>query len=128
MSTTILAGATDDHGVRKILLRYKVREEAVKVETLHEEKAGARELAIRYGWTLGTYGLLPGDEIEYQVGPSTERGRRLQTTWSAAPSFRRPRYSPTCGRSGRDPSTRSDASRTCAQQKSRDRSTGPRAS
>ena len=91
MGTTILAGATDDHGVRKILLRYKVREEAVKVETLHEEKAGARELAIRYGWTLGTYGLLPGDEIEYQVGAVD--GNAVdgpQTTWSDTRRLRFP--------------------------------------
>ena len=91
MSTTILAGATDDHGVRKILLRYKVREEAVKMETLHEEKAGARELAIRYGWTLGTYGLLPGDEIEYQVGAVD--GNAVdgpQTTWSDTRRLRFP--------------------------------------
>ncbi|HEX5031087.1 MAG TPA: hypothetical protein VFX78_06495 [Candidatus Eisenbacteria bacterium] len=91
MGTTILAGATDDHGVRKILLRYKVREEAVKVETLHEEKAGARELAIRYGWALGSYGLLPGDEIEYQVGAVD--GNAVdgpQTTWSDTRRLRFP--------------------------------------
>jgi len=91
MGTTIIAGATDDHGVRKILLRYRVRDEAVKVETLHEEKAGARELAIRYGWSLGTYGLLPGDEIEYQVGAVDGNGvDGPQTTWSDSRRLRFP--------------------------------------
>jgi uncharacterized membrane protein YqjE len=91
MSATILAGATDDHGVRQILLRYRVREEAVKIERLHDEKAGARELAIRYGWLLGSFGLLPGDEIEYQVGAVD--GNAVdgpQTTWSDSRRLRFP--------------------------------------
>src|SRR5258705_2643998 len=64
MTTVILAGATDDHGVRKILLRYRVRQEPERVENLHEEQPGARELAIRYSWALGGYSLLPGEEVE----------------------------------------------------------------
>ena len=91
MSATILAGATDDHGVRKILLRWRVREQPVKTEVLHDEKAGARELAIRYGWPLGTFGLLPGDEIEYQVGAVD--GNAVdgpQTTWSDTRRLRFP--------------------------------------
>ena len=83
MTSTIIAGATDDHGVRKMLLRYHAREEAPRVETLHEEKAGSRELAIRYTWPLQAMNLLPGEEIAYQVGAVD--GNAVdgpQTAWS----------------------------------------------
>ncbi|HEU4724045.1 MAG TPA: DUF4175 family protein [Candidatus Eisenbacteria bacterium] len=83
MTATIVAGATDDHGVRKMLLRYHAREETPRVETLHEEKAGSRELAIRYTWPLQAMSLLPGEEIAYQVGAVD--GNAVdgpQTTWS----------------------------------------------
>ena len=83
MTATIVAGATDDHGVRKLLLRYRAREDAPRVETLHEEKAGSRELAIRYTWPLQTLNLLPGEEIAYQVGAVDGNGvDGPQTTWS----------------------------------------------
>ena len=91
MTTTILAGATDDHGVRKILLRYRVRQEPVRIETLHEEREGSRELAIRYAWNVGPYSLLPGEEIEYQVGAVD--GNAVdgpQTTWSDSRRLRFP--------------------------------------
>ena len=83
MVAAIVAGMTDDHGVRKVLLRYHARDEAAKVETVHEERAGARELAIRYTWPLQTMNLLPGEEISYQVGAVD--GNAVdgpQTTWS----------------------------------------------
>ena len=91
MTTVVLAGATDDHGVRKILLRYRVRQEQDRVEVLHEEREGARELAIRYTWALGGYSLLPGEEVEYQVGAVD--GNAIdgpQTTWSDARRLRFP--------------------------------------
>ena len=92
MTATVIAGATDDHGVRKILLRYKVRQEAVRTETLHEEHGGgARELAIRYTWSLSGQSLLPGEEVEYQVGAVD--GNAIdgpQTTWSDARRLRFP--------------------------------------
>ncbi|HKW50110.1 MAG TPA: hypothetical protein VJQ53_00085 [Candidatus Eisenbacteria bacterium] len=91
MTTVVLAGATDDHGVRKILLRYRVRQEPERVEVLHEEKEGARELAIRYTWALGGYSLLPGEEVEYQLGAVD--GNAIdgpQTTWSDARRLRFP--------------------------------------
>jgi hypothetical protein len=91
LSATILAGATDDYGVRKVLLRYHVREEAPQTETLHEEKDGARELAVRYTWGLGSYNLLPGEEIQYEVGAVD--GNRIdgpQTTWSETRTLRFP--------------------------------------
>jgi hypothetical protein len=83
MTTTLVAGATDDHGVRKILLRYHAREEAPRVETLHEEKAGSRELALRYTWPLSSLSLLPGEEVVYQLGAVDGNGvDGPQTTWS----------------------------------------------
>jgi len=91
LSATILAGATDDYGVRKVLLRYHVREEAPQTETLHEEKDGVRELAVRYTWGLGTYDLLPGEEIQYEIGAVD--GNRIdgpQTTWSEPRTLRFP--------------------------------------
>ncbi len=92
MTTVILAGATDDHGVRKILLRYRVRQEPERVEVLHEERAGgARELAIRYTWALGAFSLLPSEEIEYQIGAVD--GNAIdgpQTTWSDTRRLRFP--------------------------------------
>lgn len=83
MTTVVIAGATDDYGVRKILIKYKVRDAAEKVETLHEEAGGARELAVRYTWSLAGYSLLPGEEVEYRVGAVD--GNAVdgpQTTWS----------------------------------------------
>ncbi|MGH7682679.1 MAG: hypothetical protein ACRENN_11930, partial [Candidatus Eiseniibacteriota bacterium] len=91
MTAVILAGATDDHGVRKILLRYRVRQEPEKIETLHEEPGATRELAIRYTWALGGYSLLPGEEVEYQVGAVD--GNAIdgpQTTWSDTRQLRFP--------------------------------------
>lgn len=83
MTATIVAGVTDDHGVRKVLLRYHAREDAPRVETLHEEKAGSRELAIRYTWPLQGMSLLPGEEIAYQIGAMDGNGvDGPQTTWS----------------------------------------------
>ena len=91
LSATILAGATDDYGVKKVLLRYHVREEPPRVETLHEEKDGVRELAVRYTWSLGSYNLLPGEEIQYEVGAVD--GNQVdgpQTTWSESRTLRFP--------------------------------------
>ena len=92
MTALVIAGATDDHGVRKILLRYKVRQEAERVETLHEERgAAARELAVRYTWSLAGQSLLPGEEVEFQVGAVD--GNAIdgpQTTWSDARRLRFP--------------------------------------
>ncbi|HET9950404.1 MAG TPA: hypothetical protein VFS09_01290 [Candidatus Eisenbacteria bacterium] len=83
MIATIVAGMTDDHGVRKVLLRYHARDEAPKIETIHEEKAGTRELAVRYTWPLQAMNLLPGEEIAYQVGAVDGNGvDGPQTTWS----------------------------------------------
>jgi hypothetical protein len=91
LSATILAGATDDYGVRKVLLRYHVREEAPQTETLHEEKDGARELAVRYTWGLGSYNLLPGEEILYEVGAvDGDQIDGPQTTWSETRTLRFP--------------------------------------
>ena len=91
LTTTILAGATDDYGVKKILLRYRVRQEPQRLETLHQEADGARELAVRYTWSLASYNLLPGEEIEYEVG--AEDGNQVdgpQTTWSETRTLRFP--------------------------------------
>ncbi|HMI31981.1 MAG TPA: hypothetical protein VK527_09595 [Candidatus Limnocylindrales bacterium] len=91
LSATILAGATDDYGVKRILLRYQVREEAKQIESLHEEKDGSRELAIRYTWSLGSLNLLPGEEIQYEVGAVD--GNQVdgpQTTWSDIRTLRFP--------------------------------------
>jgi hypothetical protein len=91
LTTVVLAGATDDHGVRKILLRYRVRQEPERIETLHEEHAGTRELAVRYTWALGSYSLLPGEEVEFQVGAVD--GNAIdgpQTTWSDSRRLRFP--------------------------------------
>ena len=91
MTTTVLAGATDDHGVRKILLRYRVRQDPARVETLHEERAGARELSIRYDWALGAFSLLPGEEIEFEVGAVDGNGvDGPRTTWSDTRRLRFP--------------------------------------
>ena len=91
MVTTIVAGLTDDHGVRKVLLKYHARDEAPKVESIHEEKAGTRELAVRYTWPLETMSLLPGEEVTYQVGAVD--GNAVdgpQTTWSEERRLRFP--------------------------------------
>jgi hypothetical protein len=83
MVAVIIAGVTDDHGVKKVLLRYRVRDEAERSEILHEERAGARELGVRYSWPLQTMSLLPGEEVAYQVGAVD--GNAVdgpQTTWS----------------------------------------------
>jgi len=83
MTATIVAGVTDDHGVRKVLLRYHARDEAPRVETIHEERAGTQELAIRYTWPLQAMNLLPGEEIAYQVGAMDgDAVDGPQTTWS----------------------------------------------
>ena len=89
--TEMVAGATDDYGVRKILLRYRVREEAQRTETLHEELASTRELAIRYTWSLKPFNLLPGEEVEYEVGAVD--GNQVdgpQVTWSETRRLRFP--------------------------------------
>jgi len=91
LATTILAGATDDYGVKKVLLRYRVREGGQTVETLHEERGTARELAVRYTWSLSSYNLLPGEEIQYEVG--AQDGDQVdgpQTTWSETRTLRFP--------------------------------------
>jgi hypothetical protein len=91
LTTTILAGATDDYGVKKILLRYRVREGSQTTETLHEEKGASRELAVRYTWALNTFNLLPGEEIQYEVG--AQDGNQVdgpQTTWSETRMLRFP--------------------------------------
>lgn len=91
MTAVIIAGATDDHGVRKILLRYRVRQEPEHVDVLHEERSGARELAIRFTWTLAGFSLLPGEEVEYQVGAVD--GNAIdgpQKTWSDVRRLRFP--------------------------------------
>ncbi|HTL99624.1 MAG TPA: hypothetical protein VL503_00715 [Candidatus Omnitrophota bacterium] len=91
MTATIIAGATDDYGVRKILIRYKVRDGAEKTDVLHEEKGTARELAVRYTWALQSYSLLPGEEVEYRIGAMD--GNAVdgpQTTWSDARLLRFP--------------------------------------
>lgn len=91
LTTTILAGATDDYGVKKVLLRYRVREGSQTVETLHDEKTAARELAVRYTWALGSYNLLPGEEIQYEVG--AQDGDQVdgpQLTWSETRTLRFP--------------------------------------
>jgi hypothetical protein len=91
MTTEVLAGATDDHGVRKILLRYRVRQDPEKIDVLHEEHGSARELAVRYTWALGAYDLLPGEEIEFQVGAvDGDAVDGPQTTWSDSHRLRFP--------------------------------------
>ena len=45
MTAVILAGATDDHGVRKILLRYRVRQEPERDRDAPRGAVGTRELA-----------------------------------------------------------------------------------
>ena len=91
LSTTLLAGATDDYGVRKVLLRYRVRDGQPTVETLHDEKDGVRELAVRYDWPLNGFNLLPGEEVQYEVG--AQDGDAVdgpQTTWSETRTLRFP--------------------------------------
>jgi hypothetical protein len=91
LTATILAGATDDYGVKKVLLRYQVREEPQRLETLHQESDGARELAVRYTWSLASYNLLPGEEIGYEVGAVD--GNQVdgpQVTWSESRTLRFP--------------------------------------
>lgn len=91
LTATILAGATDDYGVKKVLLRYRVREEPQRVETLHQEKDGVRELAVRYTWSLAPLNLLPGEEIEYEVG--AQDGNQIdgpQVAWSETRTLRFP--------------------------------------
>jgi len=91
LTTTVLAGATDDYGVRKILLRYRVRDGQPTVETLHDEKDGVRELAVRYNWSLANFNLLPGEEVQYEVG--AQDGNQVdgpQLTWSETRTLRFP--------------------------------------
>src|SRR5438093_1752047 len=91
LTATILAGVTDDYGVSKVLVRYRVREEPQRVEMLHQEQDGVRELAVRYTWSLAPMSLLPGEEIEYEVG--AQDGNRIdgpQTTWSETRTLRFP--------------------------------------
>jgi|GEM_PF-2310465 len=91
MSATLVAGATDDYGVKKVLLRYRVRDGASIVETLHEEKDGTRELAVRYEWPLGSFNLLPGEEVQYEVGATDgDQVDGPQTTWSETRTLRFP--------------------------------------
>jgi hypothetical protein len=91
MITTIVAGATDDYGVKRMLIRYHVREKPEAIETLHEEGDPARELAIRYTWPLQSFSLLPGEEIEYAVGAVDADGvDGPQTTWSGTRRVRFP--------------------------------------
>ncbi|HLQ67194.1 MAG TPA: hypothetical protein VK123_08195 [Candidatus Limnocylindrales bacterium] len=91
MNAVVIAGATDDYGVRKILIKYKVRDAAEKVETLHEEKGTARELAVRYTWALSGYSLLPGEEVEYRIGAvDGDAIDGPQTSWSDARILRFP--------------------------------------
>ncbi len=91
MVTTIVAGATDDYGVKRFLIRYKVQEKPEVVETLHEEKEPARELALRYTWPLQSFSLLPGEEIEYAVGAvDADAVDGPQTTWSGTRRIRFP--------------------------------------
>jgi len=89
--TEIVAGATDDYGVRKILLKYRVRDEAERVETLHEEHGIARELSVRYTWSLTAMNLLPGEEIEYSIGAvDGDQVDGPQTAWSDTRTLRFP--------------------------------------
>jgi hypothetical protein len=91
LTATILAGATDDYGVKKVLLRYRVRDGQPIVETLHEEKDQVRELAVRYNWPLNSFNLLPGEEITYEVG--AQDGDQVdgpQLTWSETRTLRFP--------------------------------------
>jgi hypothetical protein len=61
------------------------------VETLHEEKDGTRELAVRYGWSLGSFNLLPGEEVQYEVGATDgDQVDGPQTTWSETRTLRFP--------------------------------------
>jgi len=91
MITTVIAGATDDYGVKRMLLRYRVREAAEQVVTLAEERTPSRELAIRYTWPLQTFSLLPGEEIEYAVGAvDADAVDGPQTTWSGTRRIRFP--------------------------------------
>jgi len=91
MTATVIAGATDDYGVKRILIRYKVRDGAEKTETLHEEKGTSRELAVRYTWALQGFSLLPGEEIEYRIGAMDGNAvDGAQTTWSDARILRFP--------------------------------------
>ncbi|HEX7077265.1 MAG TPA: hypothetical protein VF363_02455 [Candidatus Eisenbacteria bacterium] len=91
MTAEVIAGATDDYGVRAIRIRYKAREEAEREETLHEEKGVTRELAIRYTWALGPMNLLPGEEVEYRIGATDgDQVDGPQTTWSEARTLRFP--------------------------------------
>ncbi|HKQ19153.1 MAG TPA: hypothetical protein VJW75_05340, partial [Candidatus Eisenbacteria bacterium] len=91
MTAVIVAGATDDYGVKRILLQYKVRDQADRLETLHSEPGVARELAVRYTWSLNAFTLLPGEEVTYRVGAVD--GNAVdgpQTTWSETRTLRFP--------------------------------------
>jgi len=91
LTTTLIAGATDDYGVRKVLLRYRVRDGQNTIESLHDEKDGTRELAVRYDWPLQGFNLLPGEEIQYEVG--AQDGDQVdgpQVTWSETRTLRFP--------------------------------------
>jgi hypothetical protein len=91
METTIIAGATDDYGVKRMLLRFRVRETPERIVELHQEREPARELAIRYTWPLAAFSLLPGEEVEYAVGAADANGvDGPQTTWSGARRIRFP--------------------------------------
>ena len=72
LTAVVIAGATDDYGVKRILIRYSVRGGPEKTETLHEEKGASRGLAVRYTWSLSGFSLLPGEEVEYRIGAVTE--------------------------------------------------------
>jgi hypothetical protein len=91
MVTTLIAGATDDYGVKRMLLRFRVREAPERIVTLHEERDPARELAIRYTWPLASFSLLPGEEVEYAVGAADANGvDGPQITWSGTRRIRFP--------------------------------------
>lgn len=91
MTTTLIAGATDDYGVKRMLLRYRVGESPEKIETLTEERVPSRELAVRYTWPLHSFSLLPGEEIEYAVGATDANAvDGPQTTWSGTRRIRFP--------------------------------------
>ncbi|HEY7728143.1 MAG TPA: hypothetical protein VID50_06780, partial [Candidatus Eisenbacteria bacterium] len=91
MITTVVAGATDDYGVKRMLLRYRVREAPEAVTTLTEEHEPARELAVRYTWPLQPFSLLPGEEIEYAVGAvDADAVDGPQTAWSGTRRIRFP--------------------------------------
>ncbi|MGE5175744.1 MAG: DUF4175 family protein [Hyphomicrobiales bacterium] len=91
MTTVVIAGATDDYGVKQVKIRYAARDQAEREEILHEEKGVTRELAIRYTWALAPLNLLPGEEVTYRIGATDgDRVDGPQTTWSDARTLRFP--------------------------------------